>query len=127
MTVPFGVLGLLAPAFAFAQFGLNNLDAATLVLIRGYASAALGYGVLVWKLAAVPAAEFPLLVASAIFNGAEVAVQGHAIALGAKAGFNGTIWTTFLGHGTLALWSLGALLPFLPAPPTMANAANKTK
>lgn len=82
------------------------------MLIRGYASAALGYGMLMWQLAAVPAAEHPLQVASAIFNGAEMVSRGQAIGLGVKEGFIGTLWTTFLAHTALTLWSLRALRLF---------------
>lgn len=108
MTVPFGVLGLAAPSFAFGQFGLTNIGPSTQVLIRGYAAAALGYGVLVVQLRLVPQAEWAVLWASAIFNLAETVLQGHAIR--SKAGFNGMLWTTFLGHAVLGLWSVRLLL-----------------
>jgi hypothetical protein len=108
LTVPFGVLGLAEPALAFGQFGLTNMGASTRVLIRGYAAAALGYGTLVMQLRSVPQAEWAVLWASAVFNLAEMALQGHAIQ--SNAGFNQVIWTTFLGHAFLGVWSVRLLL-----------------
>jgi predicted DNA repair protein MutK len=109
MTITFGVVGLAAPAVTFGQFGLSNISEATQVLIRGYGAAALGYGILVLQLRSVPQAERAVLWASAIFNVAEVALQGHAIQ--SQAGFNNMVWTTFLGHTVLGIWSVVRLLP----------------
>ena len=104
LTIPFGVVGLVAPAFTFAQFGLVDIDVATQTLVRGYASAALGFGVVMWQLNDVPQAEHALLMASMVFNLAEAALQSHAVM--SHAGFNNMVWTTLLSHGALGLWSV---------------------
>jgi hypothetical protein len=102
-TLPFAIVGLINPAFAFSQFGLVEMEPYCLTLIRGYASSCLGYGILMWKLAETPEGEFGMLLASLFFNGAETLLQGHAIRT--KAGFNTMIWSTFLMHGALGIWS----------------------
>ena len=104
LTIPFGVVGLVAPAFTFGQFGLVDIDVATKTLVRGYASAALGFGLVAWQLRDVPQAEHALLVASMVFNLAEAVLQSHAVA--SQAGFNNMVWTTLLSHGALGLWSV---------------------
>ena len=107
-TLPFGVAAFLAPSFVFQQFGVT-LDAASQVVTRGYAAAALAYGFIMLQLRDVPEAEPTLLRASAIFNVAEVLLQGHA-ATAKTAGFNDMIWVTLLQHLVLGVWSVWLLL-----------------
>ena len=107
LTAPFGILGLVAPGFAFGQFGLAEMDQATKTLIRGYASACLGYACVMFQLRSTTSANDALVFASTVFNVAETLLQAHALWI--KAGFNNMVWTTLLSHFFLAVWSLRSL------------------
>jgi hypothetical protein len=116
LTLSFGVPGILFPSFVFGQFGLTNLEDTTLTLIRGYASACLGYGVAMLLLGKVAAVERGLLVSSLVFNGTETMLQLHAAV--AVDGYNSMVYGTLLSHLVLAVWTLWNLV-------TGANKTNK--
>jgi hypothetical protein len=109
-------LALLGERVVFGQFGLTNLEDTTLTLIRGYASACLGYGVAMLLLGKVAAVERGLLVSSLVFNGTETMLQLHAAV--ALDGYNSMVYATLCSHFTLTAWTLWNLL-------TVANKTSK--
>ncbi|MCB9749360.1 MAG: hypothetical protein H6713_05045 [Myxococcales bacterium] len=103
LTLPFAVLGLIAPAWVFLLFGIE-LDVGGQLAARGYASTLLGYGAVYLMLRDFDTPEVvrALLVASAAFNAAETVVQ-------TSAGLAGTtspvVWITVAVHAVLAVLS----------------------
>ncbi len=96
LLLPFGLAAIIAPEFVFSNFGMT-IDAAGAGIARGYASLALGLGVifLLLRNAIGRAVTVPLLLGSLVFNGAEVLVQVPIYFQGLA---NGMIWSTILGH-----------------------------
>jgi len=111
-TLPFGVVGYIAPAFTFAQFGLSIEDGTPeAALIRGYAATALGYGCMMAGLRdSQGQAQLIMVIASMLFNMAEFLLQGHAIL--ENTGFKDMVWVTMLLHGVLAAWSVWQFLKY---------------
>lgn len=108
LTLPFGVVAMVAPGAAFDGFGIA-LDPAAHPVVRGYAAACLGFGLvmLLMRDARDDGTAFALLVGSLVFNGLEVAIQ---LPLGLSGGAGPAIWGTITGHGIAALMSLAALV-----------------
>lgn len=106
MTIPFGIVALLAPAFTFGQFGIM-VEGAQTGIVRGYGAAALGYGIVLVLLAAQadPVVRRAVLAGSVVFNAAEVALQ-LPLALGGQV--SPMIWTTIAGHAVLLVLTLVA-------------------
>lgn len=108
LTLPFGVIAMVSPGGAFQAFGIV-LDPVVHPVVRGYAAACLGYGLVMLLLRDVKdnGTAFALLVGSLVFNALEVAVQ-LPLALG--GGASPAIWGTIVGHGIAAVMSLAALV-----------------
>jgi hypothetical protein len=108
LTIPFGVGAYILPRDMFAPFGFA-LDQTGVMLTKGYASTALGYGLVFWFTRGVtdPSISRGLMLASLAFNAMEAAVQLPLAIHGlAKA----PIWVTAGSHTVLVLLSLWALL-----------------
>jgi hypothetical protein len=116
LTIPFGIIALVAPAFTFEVFGVQNIDFALQSIIRGYGSAALGYGIIMYQSQNIPHVHHrSFLVGSIAFNITEIILQGN-VTLTPNSGINNMIWTTFLSHTFLGLWSLYYFLTFTVKP-----------
>lgn len=107
LVLPFGVIAMVSPGGAFQAFGIA-LDPAAYPVVRGYAAACLGYGLIMLLLRDVKdnGTAFALLVGSLVFNALEVAIQ-------LPIGFGGAgpaIWGTIIGHGIAAAMSLYVLV-----------------
>jgi len=107
LTIPFGIGAYLLPVQAFEPFGFT-LDATGVMLTKGYASTALGYGLAFWFTRNVGegAMQKGLVLASLAFNGMEAALQ-LPVALSGMAKF--PIWVTGGSHALLAILSLVVL------------------
>lgn len=108
LTIPFGIGAYIAPQQVFAPFGFS-LDATGITLTKGYASAALGFGLVCWftRNASEASASRGLMLASLAFNAMEAALQLPVAIQGiAKA----PIWVTAVSHAILGVLSLVAIL-----------------
>jgi hypothetical protein len=79
LTLPFGVVALAIPGLLFAQFGLQ-LDAAGILVARGYSATLIGYGVALFLMRGTvdPRTVQVLLSSLAIFNAIESIIQSLA-------------------------------------------------
>jgi hypothetical protein len=135
ITIAFGIVTLWNPALTAQQMGFRDYDAGHLILLRGYASAALGYGMIMVLLSNVSHPDSKrggLLLASAAFNGAETIVQGHHWLVTTTTNNDQNhpnmikldVLPTLIYHGLLFLWSI--MLLVLP-PKETSPASGKTK
>lgn len=111
LTIPFGIAAYLFPQAAFEPFGFA-LDATAIMLTKGYAAAALGYGLAFWftrniRESGESGAATGLIAASLAFNSLEALLQ-LPLAIEGVAG--APLWITGVSHALLALLSLAALL-----------------
>ena len=79
LMLPFGVVALASPSVLFAQFGLQ-LDAAGILVARGYGATLVGYGftLLLLRSTADPRTVQVLLWSLVIFNAIESIIQAIA-------------------------------------------------
>lgn len=95
LTLPFGVVALVAPGALFGQFGLQ-LDSAGTLLARGYGATLVAYGLALWLLrnATEPRTTAVLLWSLVAFNAIESAIQ-------AVAGMQGVAQPIILANAAL--------------------------
>jgi len=107
LTLPFGIVALAIPGVLFAQFGLQ-LDAAGLLIARGYAATLVGYGLSVFLMRNTDDArtEKVLLSSLALFNAIEAIVQGVA---GMQGIAQPIIFANVAMHGVVSVACLFAL------------------
>jgi hypothetical protein len=103
LVLPFAVLVLAAPHFTFGQFGISLGDEGAGVA-RGYGATALGWGIVCTLLrdTSDPSVARPVLIASLVFNVAEVLIQVQVALSGIASPM---IWTTIIGHSAVAVLS----------------------
>lgn len=102
LTLPLGILALIAPAEFFSPFGIT-LDVEAQLVARGYAATLIGYGMIYLSLRSRSEAGLvkPLLLAAVVFNSIEAIIQAAA---GAQGIVLPIIWGTVAIHGLLALF-----------------------
>lgn len=124
VTIAFGIVALWDPDWTAQQLGFqkNSYDVGHLILLRGYASACLGYGIIMLRLSNISNAKEGLLLASAAFNLAEIIVQGHHFIGTTTTTENNNkknqdhpniqldVLPTLIYHGLLFLWTIVLLL-----------------
>ncbi len=106
LTLPFGVLALIAPGPVFAGFGVG-LDAGGQLIARGYAATLVAYG-LIYLLVrgnAEQDVKKVLLIAAAVFNLIEAVIQGLA---GADGIASSMIWGNVVTHAVVSVACLWA-------------------
>lgn len=102
LTLPFGVLALIAPETLFQQFGLD-LSPAGVLIARGYAATLIAYGLVLFLMRNTrdPGTLKAFLYSMVIFNLVETIIQGVA---GSRGVANAMIWATAVIHsGVFAL------------------------
>ena len=106
LTLPFGVLGLVAPCPLFAPFDIS-LDASGELIARGYAATLFGFGLLYWVLRKTTdrMVARAMLGAGLSFNAIEVLIQTQAALSGVAAG---VIWVTVGAHAAMILLCVAA-------------------
>jgi hypothetical protein len=114
LVLAFAVPALFAPAAVFAPFGIG-VDAATAGIVRGYAAALIGFGILLLGLrgTADPGLARLAVFAMLAFNALEVVLQLD-LALNGLAG--SAIWVTIAAHAALTAWAAALMLRGPAAP-----------
>jgi hypothetical protein len=107
LTLPFGIVALAIPGVLFAQFGLQ-LDAAGILIARGYGATLVAYGLALFLMRATVDARtvMVLLSSMAIFNAIEAIIQGIA---GIQAVAQPIIFANVAMHGVVSVACLFAL------------------
>ena len=107
LTLPFGIVALAIPGVLFAQFGLQ-LDAAAILIARGYGATLVAYGLALFLMRATVDARtvMVLLSSMAIFNAIEAIIQGIA---GIQAVAQPIIFANVAMHGVVSVACLFAL------------------
>jgi len=102
LTIPFGILALIAPEALFLKFGMD-LPPAGVLVARGYAATLISYGLVLFLMRNTTdrSALKAFLYSMAIFNLIETIIQGIA---GTRGVANAMIWGTAVTHsGIFAL------------------------